>query len=133
LNNILPRGVAFCSGELGIIGKEYCLSKAQVLLQLLNYKREQFGFQQVAAIIRTSDLEGRICEGMVLSLDTIVAQTLNQIHSPGNTSYGLNFNNLCAALSAQLPKAHTFVKMLAESPGNTCLKLLVDALRIVLR
>ncbi len=116
----------FLSGKLGIGVKEHCLSKARVSLQLLNYKRERFGFQQVAVIIRTSDLERRIHEGMLLSLDAFVAQTLSQIHSPGNPSYGLDFNNLCAALSAQPAKARTFVKMLAQSPGNTCSKLLVD-------
>jgi hypothetical protein len=63
---------------------------------------------------------------MLLSLDAFVAQTLSQIHSPGNPFFGLDFYNLCAALSVQPPKACTFVKMLAESPGNTCLKLLVD-------
>jgi hypothetical protein len=123
LNNILPRGIAFFSGELGIIVKEHCLSKVQISWQLLNYKREQFRFQQVAVIICTSDLEGRICEGMLLSSDAFVAQTLSRIHSPGNPSYGLDFNNLCAAFSAQLPKARTFIRILAESPGNTCSKL----------
>ncbi len=68
----------------------------------------------MAIIIRTSDLEGRIHEGMVLSLDAFVAQTLSQIHSPGNPSYCLDFNNLCAALSAQPPKAHTHIKIQAE-------------------
>ncbi len=125
-NNLLPRGEAFFSGELGIIVKEHRLSKAQVLWQLLNYKREWFGFQQVAVIMHASDLEERIREGILLSPDAFVAQTLSQIHLPGNPSYGLDFNNICAALSAQPPMACTFVELLAESPCNTCSKLLVD-------
>ena len=63
---------------------------------------------------------------MLLFSDAFVAQTLSQIHSPGNPSYGSDFNNLCAALSVQLPEVRTFVKLLAESPGNTCSKLLVN-------
>jgi hypothetical protein len=126
LNNFLPRGEAFFSGELGIIVKEHRLSKAQVSRQLLNFKRERFGFQQVAVIMHASDLEGRICEGMLLSPDAFVAQTLSKIHLPGNPSYGLDLNNICAALSAQPPMACTFVKLLAESLRNTCSKLLVD-------
>ncbi len=83
----------------------------------------------MTVIIRTSDLEGRIHEGMLLSLDAFVTQTLSQIHSPENPNYGLDIDSLCAALSVQLPKARTFVKMLAESLGNTCLKLLVDVVK----
>jgi len=74
----------------------------------------------------TSNLEGRIRDGMQLPSDAFVAQTLGRIHSPGNPSYGSDFNNLCAALSAQPPEARTFVKLLAESPGDICSKLLVD-------
>ena len=126
MNNVLPRGEAFFGGEIGNIVKEFGLLKAQVSWQLLNYKRERFGFQQVAVIICSSDLDGRIREEMLLSSGAFVAQTLSQIHSSGNPSYGSDFNNLCAALSVQPPKVHTFVKFLAESPGNTCLKLLMD-------
>ena len=44
LNNILPWGEVFVCGEVGNIVKEFGLSKAQVSRQLLNYKRERFGF-----------------------------------------------------------------------------------------
>ncbi len=55
MNNILPRGEVFVCGEIGNIVKEFGLSKAQVSRQLLNYKRERFGFQQVAVIMHSSD------------------------------------------------------------------------------
>jgi len=126
LNKILPRGEAFISGELGYIAKQHCLSKSHVSRQLLNYKKEHFGFQQVAVIMTTSNLEGRIRDGMQLPSDAFVAQTLARIHSPGNPSYGSDFNNLCDTLSAQPPEARTFVKLLTESPGDICSKLLVD-------
>ncbi len=60
LNNILPRGEAFVCGEIGNIVKEFGLSKAQVSRQFLSYKREWFGFQQVAVIMHSSD---RGCTG----------------------------------------------------------------------
>ncbi len=56
-----------------------------------------------------------IREGMLLSSDAFVAQTLSQIHSPGNPSYDSDFNNLCVALSVQPPEVCTFVKFLAET------------------
>jgi hypothetical protein len=71
--------------------------------------------------MHSSDLEGRIHEGLLLSSDAFVAQTLSRIHSLGNPSYGLDFNNLC-----QPPVVRTFVRLLSENPGNTCLNLLVD-------
>ena len=46
-----------------------CLQK----ILLLNYKRKGFGSQQVAVIIRSSDLEERIREGILLSLDAFIA------------------------------------------------------------
>ena len=128
LNNILLRGVVFVCGEIGNIVKEFGLLKAQVSRQLLNYKRERFRFQQVAIIMHSSDLEGRICEGMLLSSDAFIAQTLSPIRSPGNPSYGLGFNNLSATLSVQPPVVRTFVTLLSENPGNTILNLLVDVM-----
>lgn len=126
LNKILPRGEAFISGELGYIAKQHCLSKSQVSRQLLNYKKERFGFQQVAVIMTTSNLEGRIRDGMQLPSEAFVAQTLSRIHSPGNPSFGSDFNNMCAALCALPAEARNFVKMLAESPDNNCFRLLVE-------
>ncbi len=64
----------------------------------------------------------------LLSSDAFVAQTLSQIHSPGNPSYGFDFNNLCAALSVQLPVVRSFVKLLSEDLGNTCSNLIVDVM-----
>ncbi len=74
----------------------------------------------------TSNLEGRIRDGMQLPSDAFVAQTLRRIHSPGNPSLGLDFNNMCVALCALPAEARSFVKMLAESPDNNCFRLLVD-------
>jgi hypothetical protein len=64
----------------------------------------------------------------LLSSNAFAAQTLSQIHSPGNPSYGFDFNNLCAALSVQLPVVCSFVKLLSEDLGNTCSNLLVDVM-----
>jgi hypothetical protein len=83
---ILPRGEAYFSGELGNIVKEHGLTKTQVLQQLLNYKREQFGYQQVAVILTSNNLEQRICEGMSMSTTEFVTQALTQIYLPGNPS-----------------------------------------------
>jgi hypothetical protein len=80
----------------------------------------------VAVIKHSSDLEGRIHEGMLLSSDAFIAHTLSRIHSPGNPFYGLDFNNLCAMLSVQPPVVRTFVKLLSDNSGNTCSNLLVD-------
>ncbi len=88
--------------------KEHGLSKTQVSRKLLNYKREWFGFQQVAIILCSSDLEGRIRGGMLVLSDAFMAQTLGRIHSSGNPSYCSDFNNLCAALSAQLARGLYF-------------------------
>jgi hypothetical protein len=100
---------------------------------LCTWNRSSFFLVQVGKISSaapTSDLEGRIREGMLLSSNAFVAQTLSQIHSPENPSYGLEFNNnLCAALSVQPPVVRTFVKLLSENPGNTCSNLLVDVVK----
>jgi hypothetical protein len=98
----------------------------QISQQLLNYKKERYGFNQVAVILSLTDLEERIHGGMSMSSTAFVTQTLGQICSPGDPSYGSDFNNLCAALDAQQIKGRTFVKLLAGSPANKCLMLLVD-------
>jgi hypothetical protein len=79
----------------------------------------------VAVILSSTNLEERIRGGMSMSLTAFVTQTLSQICSPGDPSYGSDCNNLCAALDAQPIKARTFVKLLAGSPANSCLMLLV--------
>ncbi len=80
----------------------------------------------MAVIMTTSNLEARIRDGMQLPSEAFVAQTLSQIHSPGNPSFGSDFNNMCAALCALPAEARNFVKMLAESSNNTCFRLLVE-------
>jgi hypothetical protein len=127
LNKILPRGEAYFSGELGNIVKEHGLTKTQVLWQLLNYKRDRFGFQRVAVILTSNSLKQRICKGMSMSMMEFFTQTLSQIYLPGNPFYGSDFNNICAALSAQPPEPCTFVKLLEESLGANCSKLLMGA------
>ena len=42
LNKGLPRGAEFFSGPLGDIVMQHGLEKAQILRQLLNYKRENY-------------------------------------------------------------------------------------------
>ncbi len=100
--------------------------KTQVSQQLLNYKKERYGFNQVAVILSSTNLEERIRGGMSMSLTAFVTQTLSRICSPGDPSYGSDFNNLCAALDAQPIEARTFVKLLAGSPTDNCSVLLVD-------
>jgi hypothetical protein len=80
----------------------------------------------VAVILSSTDLEERIRGGMSMSSTAFVTQTLGQICSPGDPSYGSDFNNLCAALNAQPIEARTFVKLLAGSPAVNCSMLLVD-------
>jgi hypothetical protein len=126
LNKALPRGEAFSSGDLGMIVREHQLVKLQVSQKLLNYKKERYGFNQAAVILSSTDLKERIHGAMSMSSMAFVTQTLGQICSPGDPSYGSDFNNLCAALGAQPIVARTFVKLLAGSPDNNCLMLLID-------
>ncbi len=51
---------------------EHGLMKTLVLLQLLNYKRERFRFQQVAIILTSNNIEQRICKGMSMSITKFV-------------------------------------------------------------
>jgi hypothetical protein len=82
----------------------------------------------MAVILSSTDLEERNHGGMSMSSTAFVAQTLSQICSPGDPSYGSDFNNLCVALNAQPIKARTFVKLLAGSPAVNCSMLLVDVM-----
>jgi hypothetical protein len=50
-------GGTYFGDELGNIVTEYGLTKGQVLQRLLNYKREQYGFQQVAVILTSNNLK----------------------------------------------------------------------------
>ncbi len=108
---------------------EHGLTKTQVLQQLLNYKRERLGFQWVAVILTSNNLEQRICKGMSMSMTTFVTQTLSWTFLSGNPLYVFDFNNIYATLSVQPPKACSFVKLLAKNAGARCAKLLMGAIK----
>ena len=62
LNKGLPRGAEFFSGPLGDIFKQHGLEKAQVLRQLLNYKRGKY--TQVSILLNPPDLDETLRKGI---------------------------------------------------------------------
>ncbi len=79
LNKVLPKGGELLSSGLGIIMRDHGLVKTQVLCQLLNYKKEMFGFQQVAIFLSASsilELEQTVCKVMSMTTPEFVTQTL---------------------------------------------------------
>jgi hypothetical protein len=84
LNKVLPRGEAFSSGDLGMIMREHRLVKTQVSQQLLNYKKERYGFNQVAVILSSTNLEERIRGGMSMSLTAFVTDSRPNLQSRGS-------------------------------------------------
>ena len=56
LNKVLPKGWELLSSGLGVIMRDHGLVKTQVSCQLPNYKKEMFGFQQLAIILTASSI-----------------------------------------------------------------------------
>jgi hypothetical protein len=130
-SSLMPRKHPYALILRTPIGREYCertwSDEDPNLWQLLSYTREWFGFQRVAVIPTSNNLKQRICEGMLMSMAEFVIQTVSQIYSPGNLTYGSGLNNICVPFCAQLPEAPSFVKLLAESAGINCSMLLMGA------
>ncbi len=58
--------------------------KLQVSRQLLNYKKKRYGFNQVAVILSSTDLEERIRGGMSMSLMAFVTDSRPNLQSSGS-------------------------------------------------
>jgi hypothetical protein len=63
------------NGPLGNITRQFLLVKSQVARQLLNYKKEKFMNTQVSVLLKPSDLDERIREGMAMSAPKFVSST----------------------------------------------------------
>ncbi len=83
LHKGLPRGAEFFSGPLGDIVKQHGLQKAQVLRQLLNYKRGKY--TQVSILLNPLDLDETLREGIECTTQ-FVTSTLRRICSPEDDS-----------------------------------------------
>ena len=125
LNKALPSGAEFLCGPLGDIVRQYCLKKALVACQLLNYKKEKLMNTQVSILLNQCDLEKRIRKGMTMCAPKCVLSTLLRICDLDPSSYGLDFSNLCVVMNSLLSMARTYVRLLASSPDDACFCLLV--------
>jgi len=125
LNKALPKGAEFLNGPLGDIMRQFRLVKTQVARQLLNYKKEKFMNTQVSILLNPSDLDERIREGMAMSPAEFVSSTLTRICDPDTSSYGSDFSNLCVVMKSLPSTACTYVRLIADSPDDTCFCLLV--------
>jgi hypothetical protein len=128
LNKALPKGAEFLNGPLGDITRQFLLVKSQVACQLLNYKKEKFMNTQVSIsiLLNPSDLDERIHEGMAMSAPKFVSSTLLRICDPDPSSYGSAFSNLCVVMKSLPSTAHTYVRLIANSPDDACFCLLVN-------
>jgi hypothetical protein len=97
----------------------------QVALQLLNYKKSKFMNMQVSILLNQSNLNERMHEGMAMSTQKFVSSTLLRICDPDPSSHCLDFNNLCVVMNPLPSMARMYVRLLASSPGDACLCLLV--------
>ncbi len=116
------------SSDLGVIMRDHGLVKTQVSHQLLNYKKEMFGFQQSAIVLGASsiiELEQMIRNGMSMTTPEFVTQTFGWLCRPGDPIYGNDFNNLCDALKPFPPSAGIFVRQLANGSVNDVFNLFV--------
>ncbi len=68
-------------------------------------------------------------QGNVKLTPMFLTQKLSRIYLSGNQSFGFDFNNICAALSAQPPDTRSFVKLLSKNASTNCTKLLMDAVK----
>jgi hypothetical protein len=108
--------------------RDHGLVKTRVSHQLLNYKKEMFGFQQSAIILSASSilkLEQMIRDGMSMTTAEFVMQTFVWLCSPGDPMYGTDFNNLSDALEPFPPSAGNFVRKLVNGPVNDSFHLFV--------
>ncbi len=105
--------------------RQFCLVKTQVACQLLNYKKGRFLNTQVSILLNPSDLDGRLCEGTAMSTPEFVSSTLLRICDPDPSSYGSDFSNICVVMKSLPSTACTYVRLVADSPENNCVCLLV--------
>ncbi len=125
LNKALPKAAEFFYGPLGDITRQFLLVKMQAARQLLNYKKEKFMNTQVSILLNPSDLDKRIGEGMAMSLAEFVSSTLTRICDPDPSSCGSDFSNLCIVMKSLLSTARKYVRLISDSPDDTCFCLIV--------
>ena len=124
LNRNLPLGEAFNTGALADIMKKFGLIRTQVARQLINYKKAKYQHTQLHFIMGSSDLKSMLRKALSMSTSEFVARTLNRMCNP-QPEYDSNFNNLSKAMNNYPPEAHTYLSLLAGSPENSCVSLLV--------
>ena len=126
LNKTLPKGAEFLNGPLGDISRQFLLVKSQVARQLLNYKKEKFMNTQISILLNPSDMDERIREGMAMSAPKFVSSTLLRICDPDPSSYGSDFSNLCVIMKSLPSTACMYIRLITNSPDDTCFCLLDD-------
>ena len=95
--------------------RDHGLVKTQVLRQLLNYKKEMFGFWQLEIILSASS----ILELVLVTTSEFVMQTFVRLCSPGDPMYGTDFNNLSDARKPFSPSAGIFTSSRISSVGTS--------------
>jgi len=79
----------------------------------------------VSILLNPSDLDERIHKGMAMSPAEFVLWTLTRICDPDPSPCGLDFSNLCVVMKSLPSTAHTYVRLIADSPDDACFCLLV--------
>ena len=126
INILLPKGNAFPGTiELAEIVNKFNLKRDQVARQLRNYKNELIGHTQVNILLGTDDLRQRVRDNLAFTSLEFVSETLKRICNP-QPAYGSDFNNYCSTMDCFPPIAKTFIGMLADSPANSCVVMLVS-------
>ena len=126
MNILLPKGNAFPGNiQLAEIVNKFNLKRDQVARQLRNYKNEVLGHTQVNILLGTDDLRQRVRDNLTFTSLEFVSETLKRICHL-QPAYGSDFNNYCSTIDCFPSITKTYIGMLAGSPTNSCVALLVS-------